>query len=154
MTNAKQCVCGGWSQYVNGTLRCSKCGNSMTSDVSIRRNAIPDTCPRCLTYLTRFADGRYGCLKCGYDKAKVEDKPTSGKIKSDGGSTTYFDLPEHATELRHLISYKSMSKARGDVFKACYRLGEKEGTDVLYDLNKMKFFVEDLIEMYHRGEHL
>ncbi len=76
------------------------------------------------------------------------------KIKSDGGSTSYYDLPEHATELRHLISHKAMSKSRGDIFKACYRLGEKEGSDVLYDLNKMKFFIEDLIEMYKRGEHV
>lgn len=77
-----------------------------------------------------------------------------GKIKSDGGSTSYYDLPEHATELRHLISHKAMSKSRGDIFKACYRLGEKEGSDVLYDLNKMKFFIEDLIEMHKRGEHV
>lgn len=77
-----------------------------------------------------------------------------GTIKSDGGSTSYYDLPSHATELRHLISYKGMSKSRGDVFKACYRLGEKEGADALYDLNKMKFFVQDLIEMHTRGEQL
>lgn len=76
------------------------------------------------------------------------------KTASDGGSTDYYFLPKHATELRHLISHKSMSKARGDIFKACYRLGEKEGVDVLYDLNKMKFFIEDLIEMHGRGEHL
>lgn len=79
------------------------------------------------------------------------DRP---KTASDGGSTKYYFLPEHAKELRHLISHKGMSKARGDVFKACYRLGEKEGVDALYDLNKMKFFVQDLIEMYHRGERL
>lgn len=77
-----------------------------------------------------------------------------GKVASDGLSTSYYKLPEHATELRHLISHKGMSKSRGDIFKACYRLGEKDGTDTLYDLNKMKFFIEDLIEMYHRGEHL
>jgi hypothetical protein len=47
-----------------------------------------------------------------------------------------------------------MSKSRGDIFKACYRLGEKQGTDVEYDLNKMKFFIEDLIEMSKRGEDL
>ena len=77
-----------------------------------------------------------------------------GTIKSDGGSTSYYNLPNHATELRHLISYKGMSKSRGDIFKACYRLGEKEGADALYDLNKMKFFVQDLIEMHSRGEQL
>ena len=47
-----------------------------------------------------------------------------------------------------------MSKSRGDIFKACYRLGEKDGTSIDYDLNKMKFFIEDLIEMHSRGEHL
>jgi hypothetical protein len=76
------------------------------------------------------------------------------KVASDGLSTSYYSLPAHATELRHLISQKGMSKSRGDIFKACYRLGEKDGTDTLYDLNKMKFFIEDLIEMHKRGEHL
>ena len=76
------------------------------------------------------------------------------KVASDGLSTSYYTIPNHASELRHLISHKGMSKSRGDIFKACYRLGEKEGTDTLYDLNKMKFFIADLIEMHMRGEHL
>jgi len=76
------------------------------------------------------------------------------KVASDGLSTSYYEIPKHATELRHLISHKGMSKSRGDIFKACYRLGEKDGTEILYDLNKMKFFIEDLIEMHSRGEHL
>lgn len=74
------------------------------------------------------------------------------KVKSDGGSTDYYKLPDHATELRHLISHKGMSKSRGDIFKACYRLGEKDGANLLYDLKKIKFFAEDLMEMYERGE--
>lgn len=76
------------------------------------------------------------------------------KVASDGGATDYYTIPDHASELRHLISAKGMSKSRGDIFKACYRLGEKDGVDVFYDLNKMKFFIEDLIEMHQRGEHL
>jgi len=76
------------------------------------------------------------------------------KIASDGLSTSYYEIPKHAEELRHLISHKGMSKSRGDIFKACYRLGEKDGTEILYDLNKMKFFIDDLIEMHSRGEHL
>lgn len=75
-------------------------------------------------------------------------------VKSDGGATSYYELPEHATELRHLISHKGMSKSRGDVFKACYRLGEKEGAEIMYDLRKMKFFIEDMIEMVERGERV
>ncbi len=76
------------------------------------------------------------------------------KTRSDGGSTAYYTIPEHARELRHLISHKNMSKSRGDVFKACYRLGEKEGVDLMYELNKMEFFVQDLKDMYERGEHI
>lgn len=83
-----------------------------------------------------------------------DDVKDRQKISSDGLSTSYYTLPAHATELRHLISHKGMSKSRGDIFKACYRLGEKEGTDVMYDLNKMKFFIEDLMEMHSRGELL
>jgi hypothetical protein len=76
------------------------------------------------------------------------------KTKSNGGSSDYYRLPEHATELRHLISHKSMSHSRGDIFKACYRLGEKEGHDILYDINKIIFFAQDLKEIYERGEHV
>lgn len=74
------------------------------------------------------------------------------KVASDGLSTDYYKLPEHATELRHLISHKGMSFARGNIFKACYRLGEKEGVDTLYDINKIIFFAEELKEMIARGE--
>jgi hypothetical protein len=73
-------------------------------------------------------------------------------IQSNGGPTSYYELPDHATELRHLISAKGMSFARGNVFKACYRLGEKDGTDIEYDLNKMELFVQEMKEMHRRGE--
>lgn len=91
-----------------------------------------------------------------YDPMATVDISASDRVKisSDGLSTSYYKLPSHASELRHLISHKGMSKSRGDIFKACYRLGEKDGTDILYDLNKMKFFIQDLIEMHGRGEHL
>jgi hypothetical protein len=92
-------------------------------------------------------------LQAELDKAREEYKKSS-KVKSDGGSTSYYELPAHASELRHLISYKGMSNSRGDIFKACYRLGEKEGDSVIYDLKKIKFFAEDLLEMYERGEHI
>ena len=75
-------------------------------------------------------------------------------VKSDGGATSYYELPNHAKELRHLISHKGMSKSRGDIFKACYRLVEKDGASIEYDLQKMKFFIDDLIEMNKRGEHI
>jgi hypothetical protein len=87
-------------------------------------------------------------------KAEAPSDRSKGKIASDGSSSDYYKLPDHAKELGHLIDHKGMSFNRGNIFKACYRLGEKEGVDLLYDLNKIKFFAERLIEQYHRGEHI
>ncbi len=83
-------------------------------------------------------------------EAEVQEA-TSAKIKSDGGPTSYYELPEGATELRHVISGKQMGFARGNVFKAMYRLGEKEGTDVMYDINKSRLFLDDMEEAYKKG---
>ena len=102
---------------------------------------------KCKEFVRKIKDFR--CVRCG-----IIGAVDRVKVASDGLSTSYYSLPSHATELRHLISQKGMSKSRGDIFKACYRLGEKDGTDTLYDLNKMKFFIQDLIEMHERGEHL
>lgn len=87
----------------------------------------------------------------------IENYNKNGNIEcelTNWKPNTNVEVPYHAFELRHLISHKAMSKSRGDIFKACYRLGEKLGTDILYDLNKIKFFTEDLIEMYNKNEHL
>lgn len=73
------------------------------------------------------------------------------RIASDGGSTDYYRIPEGATELNDLIEAKRMGFALGNIFKACYRLGEKQGTDVMYDLEKMAFFVDRLKGMARKG---
>lgn len=74
----------------------------------------------------------------------------SAKVKSDGGATSYYELPDGATELNDLIEAKGMSFARGNVFKALWRIGEKEGTDVEYDLRKMEFFIERMRLNYRK----
>lgn len=72
-------------------------------------------------------------------------------IKSNGGSTSYYKLPPGATELNDLIEYKRMNFALGNIFKACYRLGEKSGTDIEYDLNKIEYFVGRLRKQIKDG---
>lgn len=64
------------------------------------------------------------------------------KTQSNGGSTSYYQLPEGATELLDLIEAKGMNFAIGNIFKAAYRLGSKEGVDRAYDLRKIIFFAE------------
>tara|TARA_R110000803_G_scaffold39087_1_gene84260 strand:- start:19 stop:321 length:303 start_codon:yes stop_codon:yes gene_type:complete len=75
-------------------------------------------------------------------------------LQSGGGSSDYYKIPEHATDLMHLMSHVGMSKARGDIFKACYRVGAKEGASVKYDIDKIRFFADELEQMYLRGEHI
>lgn len=72
-------------------------------------------------------------------------------VKSDGGSTSYYELPAGCTELGDLIEAKRMSFNRGNVFKAAYRLGEKDGATTLYDLRKMLWFVERMIARAEKG---
>lgn len=65
-------------------------------------------------------------------------------VTSDGGSTSYYELPTGATELNDLIEHKGMSFALGNIFKACYRFGEKDAASRMYDLNKIIYFAERL----------
>lgn len=86
--------------------------------------------------------------------SKEANEAPTGPVKSDGGSSTYYFLPKGATELNDLIEFKEMSFARGNIFKALYRLGNKAGTDVEYDLNKMQLFLDRMREMNRKGQRL
>ena len=62
------------------------------------------------------------------------------RVYNTGWSSEYYVLPEGARELQDLIEHREMNFAIGNIFKAAYRLGEKEGTDAEYDLNKIIWF--------------
>ena len=49
------------------------------------------------------------------------------RVTSDGGSTSYYELPPQATELNDLIEHKGMSFALGNIFKACSVRGKRRG---------------------------
>jgi len=77
------------------------------------------------------------------DLSKVNEyTPPVLKEKSDGSSTEYYKIPEGSTDLIDLIEYRNMNFAIGNIFKACFRLGEKADTDRAYDLRKIIFFAE------------
>jgi len=66
---------------------------------------------------------------------------TPKKVKSDGGGgKNYYDLPKGATQLLDLIEERNMNGNIKDIFKACYRLGLKEGVSEEYDLKKMVLY--------------
>lgn len=72
------------------------------------------------------------------------------KVKSDGSTASYYELPEGATELQHLISYKDMNAQMGEIFRACYRYGEVAHSEMLRDAKKIRFYIDAEIERLER----
>jgi len=68
------------------------------------------------------------------------------KIKSDGSTAEYYELPQDATELQHLISHKNMNAQIGEIFRACYRYGEVAHSEMLRDAKKIMFYAQAEID--------
>jgi hypothetical protein len=62
------------------------------------------------------------------------------KQESNGGASSYYELPLRATQLQDLIEFKNMNANRKEVFKASWRVDSKQGIDSIYDWNKMVYF--------------
>lgn len=72
--------------------------------------------------------------------------PEYAPAVSDGGSSDYYKLPPNPKELLDLIEYREMNFSVGNIFKACYRLGQKKGNDRKYDLRKIIYFAKRELE--------
>lgn len=66
--------------------------------------------------------------------------------KSDGSSASYYELPEGATQLQHLISHRDMNAQIGEIFRACYRFGRASHSDQLRDAKKILFYAQAEVE--------
>ena len=64
------------------------------------------------------------------------------KVKSDGSTASYYELPEGATELQDLISHLNLNAQIGEIIRACYRYGRVEHSEMLRDAKKIKFYAE------------
>lgn len=71
---------------------------------------------------------------------------------SDGSTASYYELPEGATELQHLISHRDMNSQIGEVFRACYRYGQASHSDKLRDAKKIRFYAQAEIERLEKLE--
>ena len=77
------------------------------------------------------------------DVPKTETRDTS---KSDGSTASYYELPEGATELQHLISYRNLNAQDGEMFRAIYRKGRASHSDALRDAKKVLFYAQAEVE--------
>ena len=73
-------------------------------------------------------------------------------IKSNGSTASYYELPEEAKELQHLISYKNMNAQVGEAFRGLYRLGESSHSDRIRDLKKVIFYCDAELERIDKYE--
>lgn len=69
-----------------------------------------------------------------------------GAQVSDGSTASYYELPDGAHELQDLISHKNMNSQIGEIFRACYRMGEASHSDELRDAKKIRFYIDAEIE--------
>ena len=77
----------------------------------------------------------------------IETDDLSLKLSvSDGSTASYYELPNNASELQHLISYKNMNAQMGEIFRSCYRYGSASHSDQLRDAKKIKFYIDAEIE--------
>ena len=84
-------------------------------------------------------------------KHLIEDRGLKhGETRGDGGATSYYELPEGATELKHLIKHKKMEHAIGEAFCALYRL--KDNGEYLRNLKKVKYYIDSEIEWAEENE--
>lgn len=61
---------------------------------------------------------------------------------SDGSTASYYELPEGATELQDLISYRNLNAQDGEMFRAIYRKGRASHSDELRDAKKVLFYAQ------------
>ena len=126
------------------TIVCEECKGVVGEVVEIKGY----TDPKEFSYRIWYPDGLsqigYYTLD-GMVLAKDIKEAPKGKVASDGGPSDYYDFPEGCSTLNDLIEYKGMSFAQGNIFKAAYRLGNKEGITLEYDLNKIKYYADRML---------
>lgn len=74
------------------------------------------------------------------------------KVKSDGSTASYYELPIYAEELQDLISHKNMNAQIGEIFRACYRYGEAAHSDQTRDAKKILFYAQHEVKRLERKD--
>jgi hypothetical protein len=88
------------------------------------------------------------CREAVEQLCMVED--VKENVRGNGGSTSYYELPEGATELKHLIKHKKMEHGIGEAFCALYRLNDNG--EYKRNLIKAKFYIENELEWYEKNK--
>lgn len=79
-----------------------------------------------------------------HDRIRERDAQAKNTVKeaSDGSSADYYKLPPGATQLQDLISFKNMNAQVGEIFRACFRMGQVHHSPSLRDAKKILFYAQ------------
>jgi hypothetical protein len=96
---------------------------------------------------------------CGWDGrtlAELYDEPSreayrrvmegASPKQDDGLTATHYELPEGATELKHLIWYKDMNAQVGEAFRSLYRLDDCAHSKRKRNINKVIAYMNQELE--------
>lgn len=70
----------------------------------------------------------------------LETKSNTNEVRGNGGSTSYYNVPEDAKVLGDLIKHKKMEHGIGEAFCALYRLNDNG--EYKRNLTKAKYYIE------------
>lgn len=71
-------------------------------------------------------------------------------MKNNGGSSSYYELPQDCETLQDIIVKQKMDFTQGNIFKAAYRWDKKP--DLEYNLNKIIWFAEDALKRLYEQD--
>jgi len=71
-------------------------------------------------------------------------------VKSDGASSSYYEIPPNCSQLLDVIVAKDMGFVQGELFKAVYRWDAKP--DLEYNLRKIIFFATYLLRRLYASD--
>lgn len=132
---------------------CNTCDNHVQGVPIDDQPAICWSCPSYVVPGTTILK-HWKPMSKAYDAAFRDDNMLPLKIApketSDGSTANYYKLPDGAKELQDLISYRNMNAQVGEMFRACYRLGQASHSPRIRDLKKIIFYAEKEIQRIER----
>ena len=120
-----------------------------------RRVGVCDRCPYVRSCVIHADDCNHVAQAIGFGKTDYGLTDVKEvRVKSDGSTASYYELPKDCKELQDLISYRGMNAQVGEIFRACFRYGKVAHSEKLRDAKKMLFYAKaevERLEKYGEG---
>jgi len=90
----------------------------------------------------KLKEVKMGSLAYDEETNEIAEDLRRKNITSDGKTADYYKLPDGATEIQDLISFKNMNAQVGEMFRGLYRYGQCSHSDYMREINKIIFYAK------------